>query len=388
MHLSTSAIALGLLASAAVAQPINHHAHRREAEPVEAYVTVYETHYVTAGQTVPSVETATHVANQDNAAAAATPVVTSTTAAAPEAPSSTSEASSSSSSAAAPSSVEASSTSSSAPAETSSAPTASSSVSAGSAGALGITYTPYTSNGGCKTSDEVAEDLKKISDYSIIRLYGTDCNQIENVYNAKGDNQKLFVGVFDIGNIQSSCQAIHDGIKGDWDSVHTVNIGNELVNDGEATVDQVAGYVQQGRSALKSLGYNGPVVAVDTFIATINNPGLCKLSDYIAVNAHAYFDGGVTSEQAGSWVQQQIERVWSACGGSKPVTIVETGWPSKGKSNGKANASPNDQSAAIDSIKSSVGNDAYLFTAFNDLWKQPGYLDVEQFWGIYGDASA
>ena len=72
-------------------------------------------------------------------------------------------------------------------------------------------------------------------------------------------------------------------------------------------------------------GYTGPVVAVDTFIAIYNNPSLCNASDYIAANAHAYFDGAVAASGAGAWVAQQASKLSSLCGG-KDVLI--TGTPS------------------------------------------------------------
>jgi exo-beta-1,3-glucanase (GH17 family) len=70
-----------------------------------------------------------------------------------------------------------------------------------------------------------------------------------------------------------------------------------------------------------SAGYTGPVVAVDTFIAIYNNPALCDASDYIAANAHAYFDGNVAASGAGAWVSQQAQKLSSICGG-KDVLIT------------------------------------------------------------------
>lgn len=72
-----------------------------------------------------------------------------------------------------------------------------------------------------------------------------------------------------------------------------------------------------------SAGYTGPVVAVDTFIAIYNNPGLCGASDYVAANAHAYFDGGVAASGAGAWVAEQASKLSSVCGG-KGVLITGT----------------------------------------------------------------
>lgn len=351
-----------LMMAGVMAQPVQH-VHKRE----NVYVTVKETHYVTAGVPAASpvdnpVAVQANVDSQNTASAIAAPELT------PVADASV---------------VVAPAATSAAAASSDSSSSGSGAVSVGSGGALGITYSPYNDNGSCKSASQVASDLAKLSGYSVIRLYGTDCNQVANVYAAKAANQKLFLGVFDMGSIASDCQAIHSGINGDWGCVHTVSIGNELVNSGQASVDQVAGYVSQGRSALQGLGYSGPVVSVDTFIAVINNPGLCAHSDYMAVNAHAFFDGSIVASDAGPWAVQQTQRVWTACGGAKSVMITESGWPKSGSNNGVAIASEDAHAAAINSLKGAVGDDVILYTAFNDMWKNPGYLGVEQYWGIY-----
>ncbi|KAL6933905.1 related to Probable family 17 glucosidase SCW4 [Hanseniaspora guilliermondii] len=251
--------------------------------------------------------------------------------------------------------------------------------------AKGISYSPYTDSGDCKTASEVASDLAQLTDFEIIRLYGTDCNQVENVLAAKSSSQTIFQGLYYMDQISSDVSTISAAISStgaSWSDFTTISVGNELVNDGEATVDQVAGYVQEAKSALTSAGYTGDVVAVDTFIAVINNPGLCELSDYIAVNAHAYFDYNTAAADAGPWVLEQIQRVWYACDGQKNVLITETGWPYSGETYGAAVASEDAQSAALTSIQDTCGNDVFLFSAFDHKWASPGAYGIEQYFGI------
>ncbi|KAF0267218.1 hypothetical protein FOG51_04036 [Hanseniaspora uvarum] len=251
--------------------------------------------------------------------------------------------------------------------------------------AKGVSYSPYTDSGDCKTASEVASDLSQLTEFEIIRLYGTDCNQVENVLAAKSSSQTIFQGLYFMNQITADVGTISAAIEStgaSWSDFNTVSVGNELVNDGEATVDQVAAYVAEARTALSSAGFTGNVVAVDTFIAVINNPGLCELSDYMAVNAHAYFDYNTAAADAGPWVLEQIQRVWYACNGEKSVLITETGWPYAGDTYGAAIASTEAQSAALSSIQDTCGDDVFLFSAFDNKWASPGAYDIEQYFGI------
>ena len=273
-------------------------------------------------------------------------------------------------------------TSSSAPAPTS-APDSGS----GHAG-ISITYSPYNADGTCKDQDQVNMDFEQINGYGMVRTYGTDCNQTATVLNAaSAKGMKLFAGIFDINDVSGGVSDIIDATNGDWSSIHTVSVGNEGVNNGQYSVDQVVSALNSARGQLSSAGYNGNVVTVDTFVAMIANPQLCEASDYAAANCHAFFDGGVTAEEAGDFVVSQAQRVSEACGG-KNTMITESGWPSQGESNDKAVPSEENQRAAISSLKGAFSDNLILFNAFNDQWKSDnsGTFGAEKFWGMYGNA--
>ena len=251
----------------------------------------------------------------------------------------------------------------------------------------GITYSPYNADGTCKTLEQVSSDLANMKDFPNIRLYGVDCSQVENVLQAKQKSQKLFLGIYFMDQIEQSVQTMKNAVEqyGSWDDVITVSIGNELVNSKQATPEQVGQYIATGKAALRAAGYTGPVVSVDTFIAVIDNPELCQYSDYMAVNAHAYFDKYTVAPDSGKWLLQQIQRVWGACNGEKDVLVAESGWPSKGETYGVAVPSKENQRLAVDSIISVCGSDTFLYNAYNDYWKPDGYLGVEKYWGILSD---
>ncbi|KAJ8098372.1 glycoside hydrolase superfamily [Lipomyces tetrasporus] len=272
----------------------------------------------------------------------------------------------------------------SSPASTSSsAPAASSSSSSGSfSGAKGIVYSPYNADGTCKSASDVASDVSNFGSYELIRLYGVDCAQVENVWAAISSSQKLFLGIYDVSALDSAVSAIASTAGTySWDQVHTVAIGNELVNSGQKSADEVVSLVNTGRSLLRAAGFNGPVVTVDTFVAVIANPSLCAASDYAAVNCHPFFDGNVVAQDSGSFVQTQIGRVSDVCPG-QDVLITESGWPKQGQNNNVAVPSVENQKAAVTSLVEYIADQLIEFTAFNDYWKPDGLFGVEKYWGI------
>ena len=254
-----------------------------------------------------------------------------------------------------------------------------------------ISYTPYNADNSCKSASQVATDLQKVNSYQVIRLYGTDCNQVANVVAATKGNVHLFLGIFDINSIPSEVQAIKSGINGNWGIVNTVSVGNELVNSGKASAAQVIAAIATARSALQAAGYNGPVVAVDTMMAMKNNIGLCTASSFCAINCHAFFDGNTLPSGAGQFVKSWAQQISEAAGG-KTTVITESGWPTQGNPNNKAIPSQENHQQAIASLKEAFGGgtNLVLYGMYNDLWKKDGptTFGAERYWGIYGDAPA
>ncbi|KAI0106322.1 glycoside hydrolase family 17 protein [Hypoxylon sp. NC0597] len=256
----------------------------------------------------------------------------------------------------------------------------------------GVTYSPYKGAGGCKSAADVEKDFALVAkDYGVIRLYGVDCDQVATAYAAaKKRGNKLFLGIFDINSVEQAVSTMAAGINHDWSIVDTVSVGNELVNNGGATVSQSLAALSQARTALRAAGYRGPVVIVDTFVAILAHPELCDQSDYCAANIHPFFDANTGAHQAGSFVTSMVSKIRSKLADkSKRIVVTETGWPWQGESNGAAVPGMDQQTAALSSIKSAYtdnASDVILFTAFNDMWKKPeaSTFMAEQFWGMGG----
>ncbi|OJJ02551.1 hypothetical protein ASPVEDRAFT_53210 [Aspergillus versicolor CBS 583.65] len=257
----------------------------------------------------------------------------------------------------------------------------------GSPRRFGISYSPYNADNTCKDQAQVNKDVDRLSHYSFIRIYGIDCDQTRKVIVAARRHQmKVFAGLYDLQKLHSSLDMIIDAAKPDLSVLHTVSIGNELLNRQQNSADEVINAVADARAYLRGRGYNGPVVTVDTFSKVFENPELCGVSDYCAANCHAFFDANQTPANAGSYVRD-IARRLSAISGGKRTMITESGWPHAGQNNGKAIPNPDNQRKAIDSLRHSFENeqgDLVLFSAFDDLWKEDNEwtFGAEKFWGI------
>ena len=255
----------------------------------------------------------------------------------------------------------------------------------------GVAYSPYNEDNSCKSSSQVSQDLSMVNGYSVIRLYGTDCNQIGNVVSALKSKPgiQLFLGIFDINSIPSEVSTMQSALGGDWSLVRAVSVGNELVNTGAASPGQVTSAIGTARSALRGAGYSGPVVTVDTMMAMSQHPELCEASDFCAINCHAFFDPNTLASNAGSFVHDWAQKISQAAGG-KPTVVTESGWPTQGGSNGMAIAGQEEHAQAIASLKGafSGGTNLILYSAFNTLWKQErgNTFGCEKYWGLLGNS--
>ncbi|ROW00070.1 hypothetical protein VSDG_03514 [Cytospora chrysosperma] len=257
-------------------------------------------------------------------------------------------------------------------------------------GLYGVAYAPYNADGSCKSADQIMRDFTVAGKtYGMVRVYSVDCNQIPNVYAAaKANKLKVMFGIFSLDNLGDQIATLVKGINSDWSLVDTVSIGNELVNNGQATPQQVIDAVTSGRQLLRQSGWAGPVVTVDTFVAVLAHPELCRASDYCACNIHPFFDPNTAPGQAGVFVANQVQNVRNRLGDpSARVRVTESGWPWQGGANGQAVPGVEQQAAAVASIKAAFAanpEDMVLFSIFNDLWKTaaaPTFY-AEQYWGI------
>jgi exo-beta-1,3-glucanase (GH17 family) len=264
----------------------------------------------------------------------------------------------------------------------------------------GIGWSNYNGDSTCKSREQADEEWGQLGEFDVVRVYGVDCGQPGvAIEMALKYNKKVFVGLYHLderfeGELQDIISHI-DAVGAGWDPVDTISIGNEDVHRGSKTPGEVIAYVQRARTKLRDVGYHGPVVHVDSQNEVLANPELCseEAGDYIAANVHPFFNDHTTAEQAGDFVEMQIEML-RQCGASKRrrrkdvrVRVAEVGWPKDGHPNGDAIPSKENQIVALASIKSKNFEGVIFFSAYDHKWMQDGptTFNTEKFWGILDD---
>lgn len=138
----------------------------------------------------------------------------------------------------------------------------------------------------------------------------------------------MFAGIFDISDLPTQVATIVKAANGDWSNFDTISVGNELVNSGTASASTVVAAIGTVRGLLKTAGYTGNVVTVDTLVASRANPSLCDASDYCAVNCHPFFDGNVVAADSGNFLTTQLPTLKDKLSNkSQKIVVTETGWP-------------------------------------------------------------
>jgi exo-beta-1,3-glucanase (GH17 family) len=253
-----------------------------------------------------------------------------------------------------------------------------------------IVYSPYNNDGSCKDADTVLSDLELISSKNIpsIRMYATDCNSLQTVQPAAQQlgltiNQGFWISQDGVDSIDSSVSdLITWGQENGWDIFTMIIVGNEAVNSGYCTWQELSSKITSVKAQLQAAGYVGPVGTAEPPVTFETSPGLCTAGnlDFVGINAHSYFAPTYSAPQAGEFVSSQISITQGVCPNLQ-VVVTETGYPSAGNTNGNNVPSPQNQALAIESLMQELNGECTILTTYNDYWKNPGPYNIEQHFG-------
>ncbi|MBR9984662.1 MAG: glycosyltransferase, partial [Desulfosarcina sp.] len=158
-------------------------------------------------------------------------------------------------------------------------------------------------------------------------------------------------------------------------------VGNEVLLRKELTLEQMAGYLDQARKALKV-----PVSTAEPWHVWVKYHELANHVDYLAVHMLPYWEG-VHIDQAVDYIIDKMDLLKSLFP-HKPIVIAEVGWPSNGRTVRSAVASTANQAAFLRRFLYRAQQEKYIYyvmEAFDQPWKRHTEGAVGAYWGVYND---
>ena len=166
-------------------------------------------------------------------------------------------------------------------------------------------------------------------------------------------------------------------LNGDFSAISAITVGNELLQDGSATVQQIVDAIGTVKSFLANTNFKGGVSSVDTFDEYLNNPDASQLVgavDFVAANCHAVFDPNATPSSAGDFVQTSCIDALTKIADGKPVVITESGWACQNPSGGTVSGiiSEIGQATAATQLRSLP---LFFFSPYSTIWQGAGNIN-------------
>ncbi|MCF6202471.1 MAG: glycosyltransferase [Methylococcaceae bacterium] len=156
-------------------------------------------------------------------------------------------------------------------------------------------------------------------------------------------------------------------------------VGNETITRNELTVDELIPYIRH----VKKNTWR-PVSTSETWDIWLKHPELAEEVDFIAAHFLPYWEG-VPADEAVDYVFDRYNELKEAFP-DKPIIITETGWPSAGQPQRKAEASLASQAKFIRDFLNRAKEDKliyYVIEAFDQPWKQVLEGSAGAYWGLF-----
>jgi exo-beta-1,3-glucanase (GH17 family)/cellulose synthase/poly-beta-1,6-N-acetylglucosamine synthase-like glycosyltransferase len=162
-------------------------------------------------------------------------------------------------------------------------------------------------------------------------------------------------------------------------TIKRVIIGNEAIYRKDLTVEEMIGYLERVRAAVKV-----PVGTAEPWHVFIKHPELVDHMDFVAVHVLPYWEKVPLNDAIG-WVLDRHKQVKETFP-DKPVFLAEVGWPSNGANFGKAKPGRESEARFLRrflNLADQRGFDYCIMEVFDQPWKKPHEGVVGGFWGIY-----
>lgn len=166
------------------------------------------------------------------------------------------------------------------------------------------------------------------------------------------------------------------------ETITRVIVGNEVLLRRELTPDQVAGYIDRVKAAVKQ-----PVSYADVWEWWLKYPQIADHVDYLTIHLLPYWED-VPAGVAGATerIRSSYRTIAQRFPG-KPILVGETGWPTAGRSRGAAVPGLVNKATFVNGfvrLAAQEGFDYNVIEAFDQDWKAKLEGTVGGHWGLYG----
>ncbi|CDF82572.1 putative glucosyl transferase [Pseudomonas knackmussii B13] len=251
----------------------------------------------------------------------------------------------------------------------------------------GFSFSPFRldqspQSGNFPTDDQIRSDLELISKQTDnIRTYSTKGTLADIPFLAEEYGMRVSLGIW-IGPDEAENEAeIARGIEiaNRSRSVVRVIVGNEALFRREVTRQQLIGYLDRVRAAVKV-----PVTTAEQWHIYRKYPELAKHVDLIAAHVLPYWEF-VPMEDSVQFVLDRARELRAEFP-KKPLLLGEVGWPSNGRMRGGATATQSDQAIYLRELTNALNKKGYSYfvvEAFDQPWKYTDEGSVGAYWGVY-----
>ncbi|WP_207460429.1 glycosyl hydrolase family 17 protein [Azospirillum sp. SYSU D00513] len=165
------------------------------------------------------------------------------------------------------------------------------------------------------------------------------------------------------------------------DVITRVIVGNEVLLRRDLNVDQLIGYIDRVKAAVKQ-----PVSYADVWEWWIKYPQVADHVDLLTIHLLPYWEDVPASVEDSTERIRKSYRIIAERFPGKPILVGETGWPTAGRSRGAAETGLVEKARFVNSfirLAEQEGFDYNIIEAFDQGWKAKLEGTVGGHWGLY-----